>query len=324
MDFFDVIKASVKTFKWYLKQMAPLFWGVSILPYYMGWSFASKKIYPTYIARILLLPDPIPAQNMYQELFLFFVGMIVLGPLLGGATILYNDFFDRNTDTLSKRKKHLPLLKGMLKPISVYRLSIILFSLSFILALIVSIWFALLVLACIILSILYSRPPIRLKEKPGLDVLTNAMGSGIICTLAGWIIIRPALEFPVLWGIVSFFGVGAIYVSTTIIDFDPDKKEGLTTIATYLGKQKAFYLGWIFVILANCTIFLMGLLNYIIPPKFLIFIFPIMAAEIFSYWFWLRKLDFRGGYFAILTFSILVAFGTGLIMFYNAGLLAVP
>jgi hypothetical protein len=49
-----------------------------------------------------------------------------------------------------------------------------------------------------------------------------------------------------------------------------------------------------------------------------------MAIEILSYWFWLRKLDFRGGYLAILTFSILVAFGTGLIMFYNAGLLAVP
>ncbi|UCE38487.1 MAG: UbiA prenyltransferase family protein [Thermoplasmata archaeon] len=324
MSVIDAIQASFQTFRRYFKQMAPLFWGVSILPYYMGWSLASNKIYPTYVARILLLPDPAPAQNMFLELFIFLGGIIAIGPLLGGATILYNDFFDRGIDKPSRRKKHLPLLKGMLKPRSIYRLSIALFSLAFLLALFISIWFALLVLACIILSIIYSSPPLRLKEHPGFDLLTNAIASGIICTMAGWIIIRPVLEFPILWGIVSFFGVGAIYLPTTIIDFEPDVKKGVKTIATYLGKRRAFYLGWSFVVLANSTIILMGLLNYIIPPRFLLFVWPIMIAEILSYWYYLRKLDFKGGYYAILVFSLLVAFGTGLILFYNAGLLIIP
>lgn len=324
MSVIDAIHDSFRTFRHYFRQMAPLFWGVSILPYYMGWALASNKIYPTYIARILLLPDPAPAQNMYLELFVFLIGMIAIGPLLGGATLLYNDFFDRGIDTFSRRKKHLPLLEGMLKPRSVYRLSIILFSLALLFAVFVSIWFALLVLMCILLSIMYSSPPLRLKEQPGLDILTNAIGSGIICTIAGWIIIRPIIEFPVLWGIISFFGVGAIYIPTTIIDFDPDIKQGVTTLATHLGKRKAFYLGWSFVVLANITIMLMGLLNYIVPPKFLLLVWPIMTAEILSYWYYLRKLDFKGGYYAILSFSILVAFGTGLILFYNAGLLTIP
>jgi 4-hydroxybenzoate polyprenyltransferase len=323
MSVIDAIQDSFKTFRRYFKQMAPLFWGVSILPYYMGWSLASNKIYPTYFAQILMLPDPAPVENMYSELLIFLVGLITIGPLLGGATILYNDFFDRNKDKISVRKKHLPLLKGMLKPKSIYNLSLILFVLAFIFALFVSLMFALFVSLCIILSIIYSSPPLRLKEQPGLDLLTNAIGSGIICTIAGWIIIRPILEFPALWGIVSFFGVGAIYVPTTIIDFEPDVKNGVKTIATFLGKKKAFYLGWSFVILANSTIVLMGLFNYIIPPKFLLFIWPIMLAEIISYWYYLRKLNFKGGYYAILVFSILVAFGTGLILFYHAGLLPI-
>ncbi len=324
MSIIDAVPYSIKIFRQYFKQMAPLFWGVSILPYYMGWSFASNKIYPSYFARIFLLPDLAPAQNIFMELFTFLVGLIAIGPLLGGATILFNDFFDRSKDISSRRKKHLPLLKGLIKPGSIFRLSIVLFCLSFIFAIFVSIWFTLLVLICILLSIIYSSPPLRLKEKPGFDLLTNAIASGILCTMAGWVMIQPIGEFPVLWGIISFFGVGAIYVPTTIIDFEPDVKRGVTTLATSLGKRKAFYLGWSFVVLANSTIILMGLLNYIIPTKFLLYVWPIMIAEIFSYWYFLRKLNYNGGYYAILSFSILVAFGTGLILFYNAGLLKIP
>ncbi len=324
MSIIVIIQEFFQTFRSYFRQMAPLFWGVSILPYYMGWSFASNKIYPTYVARVLLLPDPTPAQDMYLELFVFLIGLIAIGPLLGGATILYNDFFDKSKDIHSKRKKHLPLLKGILKPRSIYHLSLLLFTLAFFFAIFVSAWFTLLITICIVLSIIYSSPPLRLKEQPGFDLFTNAIASGIICTMAGWVIIRPIIEFPVLWGIISFFGVGAIYIPTTIIDFEPDTKKRVTTLATYLGKQKAFYLGWSFVILANCTIILMGLLNYIIPPKFLLFVWPIMVAEIFSYWYYLKKLDSIGGYYAILSFSILVAFGTSLILFYNAGLLTIP
>jgi chlorophyll synthase len=304
--------------------MAPLFWGVSIMPYYMGWSLANSKIYPTYLAKIFLLPDPAPAQNMYLEMFVFIMGLIAIGPLLGGATILFNDFFDRKKDTISRRKEHLPLTKGLLNPNSIYRLSIALFIFAIIFAILVSLWFALFLIICIFLSILYSAPPLRLKERPGLDIFTNAIASGILCTMAGWVINKPLLEFPILWGIISFFGVGAIYIPTTIIDFEPDIKKGVKTIATYLGKQKAFYIGWSFVVLANLSIVLMGLLDYIIPPKFLLFAWPIMVAEILSYWYYLRKLDYEGGYYAILVFSVLVAFGTGMILFYNAGLLPIP
>jgi chlorophyll synthase len=324
MSVIDAILVPFQTFRRYFKQMAPLFWGVSILPYYMGWSLASNKIYPTYLARILLLPDPAPAHDMYLEMFVFIIGLISIGPLLGGATILFNDFFDRKKDIISRRKKHLPLTRGLLNPNSIFRSSIVLFILALLFSLFISFWFSLFVLICIILSIIYSAPPLRLKERPGLDILTNAIASGILCTMAGWVIAKPIQEFPILWGIISFFGVGAIYIPTTIIDFEPDGKKGVKTIATYLGKRKAFYIGWIFVIIANSTIILMGLLNYIIPPKFLLFVWPIMVAEILSYWYYLRKLDYDGGYYAILVFSLLVAFGTGLILFYNASLLTIP
>lgn len=322
MSSIDFIQASLKTFRHFFKQMAPLFWGVSIMPYYIGWSLASHKIYPTYFARVLLLPDTIPSPYMYRELYVFFIGLLAIGPLLGGATLLYNDYWDRFTDKYSRRKKKLPLTKGIIHPKSVYRIAIVLFACSILLGLTISLEFTALIVACIILSYFYSAPPIRLKEKPGLDLIVNISGAGIICTIAGWITAQPITQLPVLFLLVPVFGVAAIYMPTTIIDYEPDILEGLKTITTQIGKKNSFFLGMASVILANITIITMGLLNYIISPKFLLYTWPLMLIEIFTYWYLLRKLDFAGGYFAILTFSIYAAIGNGLILFYNAGILS--
>ena len=45
--------------------------------------------------------------------------------------------------------------------------------------------FGLVVGACVVLSVLYSLPGIRLKARPGLDLLTNMVGYGAGTTLAG-------------------------------------------------------------------------------------------------------------------------------------------
>jgi 4-hydroxybenzoate polyprenyltransferase len=163
-----------------------------------------------------------------------------------------------------------------------------------------------------------------LKEKPGLDFLTNTLGSGVVCSIAGWTLARPILEYPVFWGVLSIFGVGGIFIPTTMIDYDSDLKNGVITIATSLGKIKALYIGMICVIVANIMIILMGLFHYIISPEFLLFTWPIMVAEIGSYWFLLRRMDFTGGYYAILAFSLLMAVGNAAVLLYNAGLLAIP
>ena len=259
----------------YLKQMKPLFWGVSILPFYMAWSLASKKVYPTYLVG--------------HEFAVFILGILAVGPFLGGATILFNDYCDRRWDSHSRRKVDLPLLKGLIKPRSVLYTSLILFFLAVVLALLVSIWFAFLISICIFLSFIYSSPPVRLKEMPGMDILTNAVGSGVVCSVAGWTVVRPISELPVLWAVLAALGVGAIYIPTTIIDYEPDVKEGIRTIAVRLGKKTTAYLGWACVILANCIIVLMAIYNYIIPLFLLFFSWPVIISEIISYWYFLRR-----------------------------------
>lgn len=302
-------RSPFQTFRYFFRQMAPLFWGVSIMPFYIGWSLAARKIYPT---------DSLP------EIFLFVLGLLAVGPFLGGATILYNDYYDRSTDKHSRRKKNLPLMNGLLHPKSIRNLAIAFFVIAFILSLFVSLLFSLFITLCILLSLIYSAPPLRLKERAGLDLLTNIFGSGVLCSFAGWIIVRPIAEFPFFWILVPILGVGAIYMPTTIIDYESDIKEGVKTIATNLGKKKAFYLGISCVILVNFVIIAMAISNYIISPRFILFTWPLVVVEIITYWYCLRNLDFKGGYYAILTFSILAAIGNGLILFYHSGYLVFP
>ena len=85
-------------------------------------------------------------------------------------------------------------------------------------SLLVSPLFALLVGICIILSLSYSTPPVRLKNRAGIDVVTNLVGSGLLCSIAGWIVVKPLLLYPYIWGVASMAGVAAIYIPTTIND----------------------------------------------------------------------------------------------------------
>jgi chlorophyll synthase len=307
------IPTSARIVRFFFKQMKPVFWGVSILPFYIGWSLGAKALFPSESIDILV----------------FIMGILIMGPFLGGATILYNDYWDRNVDLGNKRKTNLPLLLGLLEPGSIIRISISLFVISIILSILASLlmrslWFFFFVTLIIVFSIIYSRPPIRLKERPGLDLLTNSIGSGVFCSLAGWVVAKPIIEFPILWAVLSILGVGSIFIPTTIIDHESDIKNKVTTISTYLGKHKAFYIGMFCVISGNIVIVILGLTHYIISPEFLMFTWPIIVIQIGLYWYLLRKLDFDGGYYSILSVSLLMAVGNGCILLYNAGYLAIP
>jgi chlorophyll synthase len=299
------------------KHMVPLFWGVSAIPFYISWVFASRKLYPSYITDILLGHSTSTAQ--LNEFWIFALGLIVMAPLLGGSTLVYNDYWDHEVDKTSLRKSSFPLTKGLLSKNAILFSSIFLMLMALVISIFISILFFLLVGICIILSVIYSTPPIRLKNKAGLDVLTNALGSGLVCSIAGWIVARPFLEYPWIWGAASVSGVCAIYIPTTIIDSDNDRRFGVNTFAVKLGKKRAFYGGVISITLANALIIYMGMTNYLITPEFLIVAWPIAIAQPVIYYMILRKLTFRSVYRTIFAIATLLAAGNILMLTYYTG-----
>jgi 4-hydroxybenzoate polyprenyltransferase len=93
---------------------------------------------------------------------------------------------------------------------------------------------------CMVLSVLYSVPPFRLKSVPGADWLINMVGYGTLTPFAGW----AATGLPVgpvgrlvLLGFCPLFA--ALYPLTQIYQFEEDARRGDRTLARALGRRRS-------------------------------------------------------------------------------------
>lgn len=308
----------MKILRYLLKHMVPLFWGVSLIPYYVGWVFATRKLFPTLISDVLT--STTSSLAIVNEFWIFVIGFIVMGPFLGGSTLLYNDYWDWEIDKDSLRKGLFPLPQGFLKPKTALKVSIMLMSFALIFSVFVSLLFTLIVGVCLALSIAYSTPPVRLKTRAGLDILTNAVGAGVLCSLAGWIVVRSIFDYPIYWGVVSIFTVSAIYTSTLLADYQSDKKNNVMTLAVKLGDKNTYYLAIACLIIGGVIFVIMGLTSYIISPEFIYLTWPISVSLPISYWAILRKRTFKNVLRSISALTALLTLGNVLILLYYTGI----
>ncbi len=322
---------SLKTIRYLIKHMNMLFWGVSLGPYYLTWIFTSKMVLPMEEA-------PSSIWDVFSLVFNWswlsrtmsdspelFLGFLIIGPLLGASTILFNDYFDREPDR-SIRKNKYPLAKGLLKPGTVLWTSILFMVLAILLSLKVSSLFAGLVSICVFLSIIYSAPPVRLKNRAGLDLLTCIFGAGIICSFAGWVAaetagyIRPLGEI-FWWFFIIAFGTASIYMLTVVVDHDGDKKEGINTIAVRLGIKNAFYLGFLFIALADLIIAVISYNNILFSRGFFNYAMPVIAIQLIPFYLLTRKPTSKNGTIAIVQMGTMLVVGNTLMVLDVTGLL---
>ena len=98
-----------------LRHMGPEFWIVAIYPFYISWVWASGEIFPSYT---WLEETPTYAGQFLDHVAEWFVrswefvlGLVIVGPMLGGGTVLYDDYFDRGIDPENPRKSSMPFYK---------------------------------------------------------------------------------------------------------------------------------------------------------------------------------------------------------------------
>ncbi len=122
----------------------------------------------------------------------FFVGLACFTALLGAVYII-NQIADRETDRINAK---LFLVSHGIVPLrSAWTEAAALVVCAFALSLfLMPAAFTILLIAGLGLGIAYSVEPVRFKRRPSLDVLSNAVGNGVINTLAGWIAVGAPLE----------------------------------------------------------------------------------------------------------------------------------
>jgi len=241
----------------WLTQLRPECWLLFITHGYLGFLLGAKTPLPTLEH---LSFDPAAFWSWLMMTQNFWLALVCLGPLVGGFTLMIDDMYDLETDRRNPRRCQIPIVDGRLSRRTVGAVTWLQAGVGLLLASFISQTFLGLAIVGAFLGWAYAAPPLRFKARPGLDVLTNAVGVGIVCPLAGWSLAQPWESFP--WGLalVNALGTAGAYFSTALMDEPYDRAVGLRTIAVALGQKGAKRLGW--------TLWLLYLLGLLVAATF--------------------------------------------------------
>lgn len=167
------------------------------------------------------------------------VGAVLLGVLLwvvalNGGTLAINSAFDKDEGDVAYLRHPPPPPGGLFA----FGLGLMLAGLAA--SLLLPRPYTWLYLACLVMSVLYSVPPARLKAVAGADWIINLLGFGTLTPLAGWASTGEPLT---VWGWFLVWGFGALFAAlyplTQLYQFDEDQRRGDRTFALILGKRRS-------------------------------------------------------------------------------------
>ncbi|MGH8004697.1 MAG: UbiA family prenyltransferase, partial [Limisphaerales bacterium] len=168
---------------------------------------------------------------------------------LFGAVYLINQIFDRESDRINNKGFFLSREIVSVPEAVVLAIGLNLAALA--VALLSSGYAFVLFVVIVILGIIYSAPPFRLKDRAWAGLLANMLAHGSIVYLvgAGW---NENLDWRfLLRSLPYFFAVGAIYLNTTLPDVEGDRQAGKKTVAAAYGGRFAQALALVFVLIAS-------------------------------------------------------------------------
>jgi len=159
------------------------------------------------------------------------LGWFVFVVLMNGGTLAINSAFDRDEGDVG-------YLKAPPKPPRfLLHFSSVLLAAALGLGFLLPRAFAWSNAACVLMAVLYSVPPARLKARAGWDLLINMLGFGLLTPLAGWGLTGRPLE-PWFWALSTGFALlfGALYPATQIYQIGEDRARGDRTLVIQMGE----------------------------------------------------------------------------------------
>ncbi len=205
--------------------------------------------------------------------------------ILNVASNALNQLTDIETDKLSKPYRPLP--KGIVSISEAKIIAIVMYLLSFCLALFTGFVFTVFVLLITLFTLTYSLPP-KLKNHLFLNQIWVAVPRGLLGIFASWSVFGNPLEpLPLSIALIAtFFLIGGTSTKD-ILDSDADKKTGVRTLVNTFGVKKAALLSLPFMffpfvmipLLINSGVLNEGLLllTFLAIPGF--FVFRLMFEE---------------------------------------------
>lgn len=208
------------------------------------------------------------ASYPHFDMFTFIKGFIAVSPLLWTAGYTLNDLTDIRLDIKHEVRKDRPVTKGDLPKKDAVVLILIFVILSIAIGISISPLFSFLLLCLFFSQILYTLPPLRLKEKVFWDIFLNGVNSALRYFL-GWLTqvgIHPFSLYPLIMlvTIKLIFYMGHRFQNKKL-----EEENNIKSTTSIFSVRKT---GLLMVILfsLSCISYIIALLLNIFPPVSLI------------------------------------------------------
>jgi len=178
--------------------------------------------------------------------------LMLVGSGLFGAVFLINQIYDIESDRINNKLHFLP--KGYVKVNIAWIMTVLLNIISLIIAFYISIQVAIASTIIIILGVLYSAPPLALKNRAWPAVLANGLGHGTLVYIIGFCVADGSFAAGLTKSMPYFLAVAAVYIGTTLPDIEGDKRTGKHTIGVKFGENKTqiiILIGYLLALLAG-------------------------------------------------------------------------
>jgi 4-hydroxybenzoate polyprenyltransferase len=130
--------------------------------------------------------------------------------LVASSNYVLNELLDGPRDKEHPEKRHRPVPSGLIRPAIAYTEWLVLAGVGFSLALSLNVYFFASALALWIMGLAYNVPPIRTKEWPYLDVLSESVNMAIRLFLGWFALIDDSV--PPISLVIAYWMLGAFYM----------------------------------------------------------------------------------------------------------------
>jgi geranylgeranylglycerol-phosphate geranylgeranyltransferase len=168
-----------------------------------------------------------------------FVGALTYA-MLNGASNAYNQVSDLKIDTINRPNRPIPAGKISIREALGFTFTV--YGIGLVIAYIISFSFFVVTAICLIITTLYSTPPVYLKKRFILSTTTIALCQSWLFLLAGWVIYSFANPWePTFWfiGSVLFILLVGACGTKDFTEVQGDGRYGMKTLPFLYGNEKA-------------------------------------------------------------------------------------
>jgi 4-hydroxybenzoate polyprenyltransferase len=165
-----------------------------------------------------------------------------------------NDIYDYESDRRSSRRRAVwgAVVRNEDRPL-VFRASLLMMPLIVFGACLTRNWDNIVAtVSLLLLAWLYSVPPLRLKERPPLDSLSNGLGYFLLPFTMGYSLNADPRSMPLKYYLLALCVCG-VHALATAADYEADRAAGHRTLAVKFGRRTAaavafatFLIAWLF------------------------------------------------------------------------------